>query len=87
VVKACRDAMRKAKVHLELYLTMDVKDNKKGFFSYISRKQKTRDNVGLLLNEVGVLVTEDAEKAYLLNAFCASVFSAKTGPQESQSWR
>jgi len=50
VVKACRDAMRKAKVHLELNLARDVKDNKKGFFTYISRKQKTRENVGLLMN-------------------------------------
>jgi len=40
--------------------------------------------VGPLLNEVGVLVTEDAEMAKLLNAFFPSIFSAKTGPQESQ---
>jgi len=39
--------------------------------------------VGLLLNEVGALVTEDAEKVELLNAFFASVFSAKVDPQES----
>jgi len=57
VVKACRDAMRKAKVHLELNLSRDVKDNKKSFFKYISSKRKTRDNVGPLLNKVGVLVT------------------------------
>jgi len=50
-----------------------------------SSKRKTRDNVGPLMNEVGVLVMEDAEKAELLNAFFASVFTAKAGPQESQA--
>jgi len=86
VVKACRNATRKAKVHLELNLARDVKDNEKSFFRYIINKQKSRDNVGPLLNEVGALVTEDAEKAELLNAFFASVFTAKASPQESQPW-
>jgi len=85
VVRACRDATRKAKGHLEFNLARDVKNNKKGFFNYISSKRKARDNVGPLLNEVSVLVTEDAEKAELLNAFFASVFGAKTGPQKSQA--
>jgi len=85
IARACRDATRKAKAHLELNLARDVKNNKKGFFKNISSKRNTRDNVGLLLNEVGVLVMEDAEKADLLNAFFAAVFSAKAGPQESQA--
>ena len=85
VVRACREAMRKAKVHLTLSLARDVKNNKKGYFKYISSKWKTMDNVGPLLNEVGVLVMEDTEKTELLNTFFASVFRAKAGPQESQA--
>jgi len=62
------------------------KNNKKGFFKYISgSKWKTRENMGLLLNEVGALVMEDTEKEELLNAFFTSVTSAKAGPQESQA--
>jgi len=43
--------------------------------------------VGLLLNEVDALMMEDTEKTRLLNAFFASVFIAKAGPQESQAER
>jgi len=43
----------------------------------------TRENVGLLLYEVGALVMENMEKAELLNAFFDSVFTAKAGAQES----
>ena len=85
VVRECRDAMRKAKSHLELNLARDVKDNKKGFFKSISSKRKTRETVGLLLNEVSALVTEDTEKTELLSAAFASVFTAKAGPQDSQT--
>jgi len=85
LVRACRDATRKAKVHLQLNLARDLKDIKKGFFKYISSKQKTRDNVGPLLNELGVLVTKDTEKVELINTFIASVFSSKASPQESQA--
>ena len=63
--------MRKAKVHLDLKLARDIKNNKKDFFNYVSSKRKARDNMGPLLNEAGVLVTEDAEKAELLKAFFA----------------
>ncbi|GAB0178132.1 mitochondrial enolase superfamily member 1 [Grus japonensis] len=71
------DATRKAKARLELNLARDAKNNKKDLFKYISSKRKTRENVGLLLNKVGALVTEDTEKAELLNAAFASVFIAK----------
>ena len=40
---------------------------------------------GSVANEVSALVSEDREKAELLNAFFASVFTAKAGSQASQS--
>ena len=62
----------------------DVKDNKKGFFKYISSKRKSGDAVSPLLNEVGALVSQSTEKAELLNAFFVPVFTAQAGPQASQ---
>ena len=83
IVRACREKTMKAKVHLALNLARDVKDNTKSFLKYISSERQTRENVGLLLNEVGAQVMEDTEKAELLNASFASVFTAKAGPQTS----
>jgi len=85
VIRARRDVMRKAKAHLELNLAKEVKDNKKGFVECVNRKRKIRENVGLLLNEVGALVTEDTEKVGLLNSFFASVFTANPAFQEFQT--
>ncbi|KAJ7407596.1 rna-directed dna polymerase from mobile element jockey-like [Willisornis vidua] len=75
----CKDAMKKTKAHLELSLAWGIKDNKKGFYKYISSKRKTRENVGLLLNQMGVLLIEDTKAAELLNTFFASVSTAKAG--------
>lgn len=41
--------------------------------------------MGLLLNEVGALVTEDTEKAELLSTFFISVIIAETAPGESRT--
>lgn len=81
----CRDATRKAAVHLELSLARDIKNNKKGFSKYMSSKRKIRGNVGLLLNPVDVLGMEDTENMKLLSTFFASVFTAESSPQESHT--
>ncbi|KAK4826132.1 hypothetical protein QYF61_005284 [Mycteria americana] len=80
IVRPCRDAVRKAKAQLELKLARDVKNYKKGFFRYINNKQKQKENIGLLLNRRGELVTNNAEKAEVLNTFFTSVFTSTVGP-------
>uniref|UniRef100_A0A8C3H5H4 Reverse transcriptase domain-containing protein n=1 Tax=Chrysemys picta bellii TaxID=8478 RepID=A0A8C3H5H4_CHRPI len=81
IAQACRSEIRKAKSHLELQLARDVKSNKKGFYRYVSSKKKVKESVGPLLNEGGNLVTEDVEKANVLNDFFASVFTKKVSSQ------
>ncbi|GAB0207593.1 mitochondrial enolase superfamily member 1 [Grus japonensis] len=77
-VQAGKDQVRKAKALIELNLARDVKDNKKSFYRYVSDKRRTRENVGPLWNETGHLVTQDMEKAEVLNDFFASVFTGKS---------
>lgn len=43
--------------------------DKKGFYLYISSERRSGENVGLLLNGVGALVTKDTREAKVLNAF------------------
>ncbi|KAJ7413660.1 hypothetical protein BTVI_42865 [Pitangus sulphuratus] len=77
VVGVCRNESRKAKAQMELNLTKDVKNNKKGFFKYISNKEKTKLNVGPLpkwLWRSGV-VPEGFKKATVSPVF-------KTGKKE-----
>lgn len=75
----------KAQIQLEWNLVRDVKGNKKGCHKHLEGKGKSRKNVGLMLNEAEDLVTQDTEKAELLNAFSASIFTKTTGLPESQA--
>ncbi|GAB0185825.1 mitochondrial enolase superfamily member 1 [Grus japonensis] len=81
IARACRDAVRKAKARFEMKLARDVKNYKKVFFRYVNNKQKQKDNIGPLLNRRGELVTNNAEKAEVLNTFFIFVFTSTVGPQ------
>ncbi|KGL89856.1 hypothetical protein N301_01578, partial [Charadrius vociferus] len=84
IVRAARDQVRKAKAQIELNLARDVKGNKKSFYIYASDKRKTRENVGPLRKETGDLVTQDMEKAEVLNDFLALVFTGKFSSDTTQ---
>lgn len=45
LARTCRDVVRKAEDKLELQLDKYVKNDKKGFFRYLSSKQKHREDV------------------------------------------
>jgi len=63
------------KVQLELNLSRDVKENKRGFYKYINDRMQNRP----MLKETVHLVIYDMEITEILNAFFASVFTRKTG--------
>lgn len=62
-----------------------VKAYKKVLYKYRNNKKKGRESVFSLLNGAGDLLTNGMEKAKVLNACFASVFTGKTCIQEYQN--
>jgi len=69
----CRDRVRRAKARLELNLARDAKNNKKGFYRYVSQKRKVKESIPPppAMNKNGSLVSTDEEKAEVVNDFFA----------------
>ena len=47
----CRGGVRRAKVQLELNLARNAKNNKKGFYRYVSQKRKVKESASPPPNE------------------------------------
>ena len=60
---------RRAKVRLKLNLARDAKNNKKGFYRYVSQKRKVKESVPPLMNKNGYLISTGEEKAEVLSNF------------------
>ena len=78
--RVCRDAVRKTKAQLKLKLARDVKNYKEGFFRYVNNKQKQKESISPLLNRRSESVTNNAEKAEVLNTLFISVFDGTICP-------
>ncbi|KAK6171923.1 hypothetical protein SNE40_018343 [Patella caerulea] len=67
----CRNAV----YNLEKQIALEAKTNPKAFFAYVRNKMKTRETITDLEDEAGNTVSNDSEKASLLNNFFCSVFT------------
>jgi len=82
-IQLCRDGVSRAKAHLELNLSRDAKNNKKGFYGYVNQKRKVKGSIPRLMNENVDIVSTDEEKAEVLNNFFASGFTGNLCPYTS----
>lgn len=68
----CRNGVKKASAHLELNLVVDMKGNKKDFYSYISSKSQMRERGAHYCSN---LVIQAMEKPKLHNVVFTSVYT------------
>ncbi|GAB0208399.1 mitochondrial enolase superfamily member 1 [Grus japonensis] len=85
MVHICREKTQKAKAQLELKLASVVSDKKKGFFTYLNNKRRSKENIGLILVEDVHLTNRDEEKAEAFNAVFASIFNHTDRPWATRS--
>lgn len=78
-LRARRDAVRKQKAEFKLKLARDFNNHNEGYFRYVNAKQKEEGNTVLVLNSREV--TNETEKAKVLNTFSSSLLASTVGPQ------
>lgn len=78
-VVACENLLMFKSIHVT------AKPKKEATELLHQQQMKIREEVGLLMNQLVVLVMEDMEKVELLNVFFALAFTADVSSQESQT--
>jgi len=68
-------ACRQAEKDFEKKIASEAKSNPKAFYKYANSKMKTRVRITNLTDDDGNVVTDDKEKADLMNKFFSSVFT------------
>lgn len=55
----CRKKIRQDKAQLELTLASVVSDNEKDHFKYVNRKRRSMENIRLILEQDGHVISKD----------------------------
>ena len=69
------DSVKKAKFSYEKNITLKSKEDSKMFWRFVKSRTKVNDKLKCLVNKKGEIVTQDQDKAELLNSFYCSVFT------------
>uniref|UniRef100_A0A803JAV9 Reverse transcriptase domain-containing protein n=1 Tax=Xenopus tropicalis TaxID=8364 RepID=A0A803JAV9_XENTR len=80
--KACKKAIRQAKIEMERDIAARSKKNPKLFFNYVNSKKMKQEGVGTLLSRGGTLVDENGEKAEIFNSYFSSVYTSEEPDNE-----
>ena len=77
VATQCRRAMREHYIKVEERVVSS--DNVGRFYKYVNKKLACKSGVGTLVDTDGNMITDDAQKANLLNQFFTSVCTTDDG--------